>query len=80
MNGVVAVSWPRRPTRACWVDRAGHHHHNFVTHLLEAELQASTGSPKAGSRSPRRRAAGILEGIAWRHVEIDAGAALTWMR
>ena len=63
----------------------GTYHHNFVTHLLEAELQrqvyrlAEGGQPVTASLLNERKRA-ILQGFWGDAVEIDAGAAMTWMR
>jgi len=63
----------------------GTYHHNFVTHLLEAELQrqvyrlAEGGQPVTAALLNERKRA-ILEGYWGDTVEIDAGAAMTWMR
>ena len=63
----------------------GTYHHNFVTHLLEAELQrqvyrlAEGGQPVTAALLNERKRA-ILQGFWGDDVEIDAGAAMTWMR
>jgi oligoendopeptidase F len=63
----------------------GTYHHNFVTHLLEAELQrqvyrlAEGGQPVTAALLNERKRA-ILEGFWADAVEIDDGAAMTWMR
>ena len=63
----------------------GTYHHNFVTHLLEAELQrqvyrlAEAGQPVTAALLNERKRA-ILEGFWADTVEIDDGAAMTWMR
>src|SRR5664279_275834 len=63
----------------------GTYHHNFVTHLLEAELQrqvyrlAEGGQPVTAQLLNERKRA-ILQGFWGDTVEIDAGAAMTWMR
>jgi oligoendopeptidase F len=63
----------------------GTYHHNFVTHLLEAELQrqvyrlAEAGQAVTASLLNERKRA-ILEGFWADAVEIDDGAAMTWMR
>ena len=63
----------------------GTYHHNFVTHLLEAELQrqvyrlAEGGQPVTAALLNERKRA-LLEGFWGDTVEIDAGAAMTWMR
>ncbi|MCG2595751.1 oligoendopeptidase F [Ramlibacter sp. XY19] len=63
----------------------GTYHHNFVTHLLEAELQhqvyglAEAGQPVTASLLNEKKRA-ILQRFWGDAVEIDDGAALTWMR
>jgi oligoendopeptidase F len=63
----------------------GTYHHNFVTHLLEGELQrqvyrlAAEGRPVTASLLDERKRA-ILQGFWGDAVEIDEGAAMTWMR
>ncbi|MFN7250478.1 MAG: oligoendopeptidase F [Anaerobacillus sp.] len=63
----------------------GTYYHNFVTHLLEGELQrrvytlAEAGKPiTASTLSEQKRE--LLENFWGDTVEIDEGAALTWMR
>ena len=61
------------------------YHHNFVRHLLEAELQrriyglAETGTPITAVTLSETKGA-ILERFWGGEVEIDEGARLTWMR
>lgn len=63
----------------------GTYHHNFVTHLLEAELQRQTyrlaegGTPVTATLLNERKAA-ILKNFWGDTVTIDEGAAMTWMR
>ncbi|MEO7056446.1 MAG: oligoendopeptidase F [Caldimonas sp.] len=63
----------------------GTYHHNFVTHLLEAELQrqiyrlAEGGQPVTAALLNERKRA-ILQDFWGDTVEIDDGAAMTWMR
>ncbi|HWJ94015.1 MAG TPA: oligoendopeptidase F, partial [Telluria sp.] len=63
----------------------GTYHHNFVTHLLEAELQrqiyrlAEGGRPVTAALLNERKAA-ILQAFWGDTVTIDEGAAMTWMR
>jgi oligoendopeptidase F len=63
----------------------GTYHHNFVTHLLEAELQrqvyaqAEGGRPVTAALLNERKAA-ILKQFWGDAVVIDEGAAMTWMR
>ncbi|MFL6693959.1 MAG: oligoendopeptidase F [Ramlibacter sp.] len=63
----------------------GTYHHNFVTHLLEAELQRQAYRHAEGGQAitasllnERKRA--ILQGFWGDTVDIDEGAAMTWMR
>ena len=61
------------------------YHHNFVTHLLEAELQrrvyrlAEGGEPVTAALLNECKRA-ILQSFWSDTVEIDDGAAMTWMR
>lgn len=63
----------------------GTFHHNFITHLLEAELQrriyrmAEAGRPVTAQLLSQTKGE-ILEGFWGGTVEIDEGARLTWMR
>ncbi|GAB2594671.1 oligoendopeptidase F [Ramlibacter solisilvae] len=63
----------------------GTYHHNFVTHLLEAELQrqvyrlAESGTPVTADLLNERKAA-ILARFWGDTLVIDEGAAMTWMR
>ncbi|MBV9889565.1 MAG: hypothetical protein JO090_01595, partial [Rhizobacter sp.] len=74
-----------RTRRWVWMQELGTFHHNFVTHLLEAELQrrvyqrANAGeSITAALLNALTRAS--LEEFWDGAVEIDDGAAMTWMR
>jgi oligoendopeptidase F len=75
------------PRKRRWVlaQVLGTYHHNFVTHLLEAELQrqvyrlAEGGQPVTAALLNERKRA-ILQGFWGDTVEIDDGAAMTWMR
>ncbi|MBE7939753.1 MULTISPECIES: oligoendopeptidase F [Ramlibacter] len=63
----------------------GTYHHNFVTHLLEAELQRQVYRLAEGGQSVtaamlNERKAAILRGFWGDAVVIDEGAAMTWMR
>lgn len=63
----------------------GTYHHNFVTHLLEAELQRQVYARAEGGQGITAaflngRKAAILEAFWGDAVAIDAGAAMTWMR
>ena len=82
---ILAKSSDPRTRRSVIMQVLGTYHHNFVTHLLEAELQrqvyrlAEGGQPvTAVLLNGRKRA--ILEGFWGDAVEIDDGAAMTWMR
>lgn len=63
----------------------GTYYHNFVTHLLEGELQrrvyalAEAGKPITASTLSEQKKE-LLEKFWGDTVEIDDGAALTWMR
>jgi oligoendopeptidase F len=63
----------------------GTYYHNFVTHLLEGELQrrvyalAEVGKPITASTLSEQKKE-LLENFWGDTVEIDEGAALTWMR
>ena len=63
----------------------GTDHHNFAIHLLEAELQrqvyrlAEGGQPVTAAL-PNERKRAVLRGFLGDTVEIDDGAAMTWMR
>ena len=78
---------PTEPRMRRWVltQVLGTYHHNFVTHLLEAELQrqvyrlAEGGQPVTAALLNERKRA-ILQGFWGDTVEIDDGAAMTWMR
>jgi oligoendopeptidase F len=63
----------------------GTYQHNFVTHLLEAELQrqvyrAAEGGQAVTASLLNERKRAILQGFWGDTVEIDDGAAMTWMR
>jgi oligoendopeptidase F len=63
----------------------GTYQHNFVTHLLEAELQrqvyrAAEGGQAVTASLLNERKRAILQGFWGDTVEIDDGAAVTWMR
>ena len=78
---------PTEPRMRRWVltQVLGTYHHNFVTHLLEAELQrqvyrlAEGGQPVTAALLNERKRA-ILQGFWGDTVELDDGAAMTWMR
>jgi oligoendopeptidase F len=63
----------------------GTYHHNFVTHLLEAELQRQVYRLAEGGQAVtaallNERKAAILQAFWGDAVAIDEGAAMTWMR
>ncbi len=63
----------------------GTYHHNFVTHLLEAELQRQVYAWAEGGGSItaallNERKGRILETFWGDTVDIDDGARMTWMR
>ena len=78
---------PTEPRMRRWVltQVLGTYHHNFVTHLLEAELQrqvyrlAEGGQPVTAALLNERKRA-ILQRFWGDTVEIDDSAAMTWMR
>jgi oligoendopeptidase F len=63
----------------------GTYYHNFVTHLLEGELQrrvytlAEKGTPLTATKLSEQKAE-LLSSFWGDSVEIDEGASLTWMR
>ncbi len=74
-----------RMRRSVIMQVLGTYHHNFVTHLLEAELQrqvyalAEAGQPITASVLNQRKG-NILSSFWGDTVEIDDGARMTWMR
>ena len=82
---ILDKSQETRMRRAVIVQVLGTYHHNFVTHLLEAELQRqiyalaeSGGSITAAVLNERKGE--ILAKFWGDTVEIDEGARMTWMR
>jgi oligoendopeptidase F len=82
---VLAGAGDARMRRWVLMQVLGTYHHNFVTHMLEAELQRQVyrhaeagGGVTASLLNERKRA--ILAGFWGDTVEIDGDAALTWMR
>ena len=82
---VLAQSQEPRLRRSVIMQVLGTFHHNFVTHLLEAELQRrvyaraeSGGSITAAVLNQLKGE--ILSGFWGDTVEIDEGARMTWMR
>ena len=82
---VLARSTDPRMRRWVLTQVLGTYHHNFVTHLLEAELQrqvyrlAEGGQPVTAALLNEKKRA-ILQRFWGDTVEIDDGAAMTWMR
>jgi oligoendopeptidase F len=82
---ILAGSQERRLRRSVIMQVLGTYHHNFVTHLLEAELQRQVlalaeagGSITAAVLNERKGS--ILARFWGDTVEIDDGARMTWMR
>lgn len=84
-NHILSRSDDPRMRRWVILQFLGTFHHNFVTHLLEAELQrriyrlAEAGRPITAQLLSQTKGE-ILEGFWGDAVEIDDGARLTWMR
>ena len=82
---ILGQSTDTRMRRSVIMQVLGTYHHNFVTHLLEAELQnqvyalAEQGQPIT-ARLLNRRKGDILAQFWGDTVEIDDGARMTWMR
>ncbi len=74
-----------RARRSVLVQVLGTYYHNFVTHLLEAEMQrrvyrhAEAGKPITASTLSELKG-NVLSDFWGESVEIDEGARLTWMR
>jgi oligoendopeptidase F len=82
---VLAKSADARMRRSVIMQVLGTYHHNFVTHLLEAELQhrvyAQAEAGQAVTAALLNQCKGeILAGFWGDAVEIDDGARMTWMR
>lgn len=82
---ILARSDEPRVRRSVIMQVLGTYHHNFVTHLLEAELQRQIyahaqagGSVTAAVLNERKGA--ILQRFWGDTLEIDDGARMTWMR
>ncbi|MBL8360108.1 MAG: oligoendopeptidase F [Rubrivivax sp.] len=80
-----ARSTDRRLRRSVILQVLGTYHHNFVTHLLEAELQRQVyARAEAGGSITAAVLDDMKGGILQRYwgdtVEIDDGARMTWMR
>ena len=82
---ILARSDDTRTRRSVIMQLLGTYHHNFVTHLLEAELQhrvlamAETGQAVTATLLNRTKGE-VLQGFWGDAVEIDDGARMTWMR
>lgn len=82
---ILSRSQERRLRRSVIMQVLGTYHHNFVTHLLEAELQrrvyalAEQGGSITASVLDACQGA-ILERFWGDTVELDDGARMTWMR
>lgn len=82
---ILARSQEKRLRRSVIMQVLGTYHHNFVTHLLEAELQRQVYALAEGGGSItaavlNERKGGILARFWGDTVEIDDGARMTWMR
>jgi len=82
---ILAGSSDARMRRSVIMQVLGTYHHNFVTHLLEAELQhrvyARAEAGQAVTAQLLNQCKGdILAGFWGDAVEIDDGARMTWMR
>ena len=82
---ILARSDDQRTRRSVIMQLLGTYHHNFVTHLLEAELQHRVyGMAEAGQAVTAtlldRCKGEILEEFWGDAVTIDDGARMTWMR
>ncbi len=82
---ILGQSTDTRMRRSVIMQVLGTYHHNFVTHLLEAELQnqvydlAEQGQPITAGLLNQRKG-NILAKFWGDTVEIDDGARMTWMR
>lgn len=82
---ILARSEEPRLRRSVIMQVLGTYHHNFVTHLLEAELQRQVYARAEGGGSLTaavlNQIKGDILGRFWGDtVEIDDGARMTWMR
>jgi oligoendopeptidase F len=82
---ILAQDGDARMRRSVIMQVLGTYHHNFVTHLLEAELQhrvyAQAEAGQAVTAQLLNQCKGeILAGFWGDAVEIDDGARMTWMR
>jgi oligoendopeptidase F len=84
-NHILAQSDDPRVRRQVILQLLGTFHHNFVTHLLEGELQrrlyalAEKGVPVTAKLLSETKG-NILKAFWGNAVEVDEGARLTWMR
>ena len=82
---ILAKSSDARMRRSVIMQVLGTYHHNFVTHLLEAELQhrvyAQAEAGQAVTAQLLNQCKGdVLAGFWGDALEIDDGARMTWMR
>ncbi len=82
---ILGKSQDRRMRRSVIMQVLGTYHHNFVTHLLEAELQRQVYALAERGHSItaavlNERKGSILAKFWGDTVEIDDGARMTWMR
>jgi oligoendopeptidase F len=82
---ILAGSQETRLRRSVIMQVLGTYHHNFVTHLLEAELQRQVYARAEGGTSItaavlNERKGHILATFWGDTVDIDEGACMTWMR
>ena len=82
---ILARSQDQRMRRSVIMQVLGTYHHNFVTHLLEAELQRQVYALAEGGQSItaavlNERKGSILASFWGDTVHIDDGARMTWMR
>lgn len=82
---VLGQSQDQRMRRSVIMQVLGTYHHNFVTHLLEAELQRQVYALAEAGQSItanvlNERKGQILSKFWGDTVEIDDGARMTWMR
>ena len=82
---ILGKSSDPRMRRSVIMQVLGTFHHNFVTHLLEAELQRQVYALAESGQSItavvlNQRKGDILSAFWGDTVEIDAGARMTWMR
>ncbi|WP_062356777.1 oligoendopeptidase F [Bacillus kwashiorkori] len=84
-NHLLAKTTDKRMRRTIILQLLGTYYHNFVTHLLEGEFQrrvyewVEAGNPLTEINLTKFKG-DILKEFWGNEVEIDEGAALTWMR